>query len=202
MDGVGVYPAMWWKARPDLSCEYASPAWLDFTGCTADEALGNGWTRGVHPEDLARWLDTVIRAFDAHCPFEIQFRQRRRDGQYRWVLERAVPRYDPDGRFAGYTGMSVDIDDLKRTQLALARALQIAGLPQRFFSGGRMNWDRIEGNWKQLKGELKQRWGKLTDDEFDQMAGSKDKLVGKIQERYGCARDDAERQVNDWNPKL
>jgi len=61
-----------------------------------------------------------------------------------------------------------------------------------------MNWDTIKGNWKQMKGSMKQQWGKLTDDEFDQMEGSRDKLVGKIQERYGCARDEAEKQVNDW----
>jgi uncharacterized protein YjbJ (UPF0337 family) len=61
-----------------------------------------------------------------------------------------------------------------------------------------MNWDRIEGNWKQFKGHVKEKWGKLTDDEFDQMAGQRDKLVGKIQERYGITKDEAERQVNDW----
>jgi uncharacterized protein YjbJ (UPF0337 family) len=61
-----------------------------------------------------------------------------------------------------------------------------------------MNWDRIQGNWKQMKGALKTKWGKLTDDEFDQLAGHKDKLVGKIQERYGIERDEAERQVNEW----
>src|SRR5436853_969308 len=66
-------------------------------------------------------------------------------------------------------------------------------------TGGReMNWDRIAGNWKQMKGALKERWGKLTDDEFDQMGGKRDQLVGKIQDRYGCARDEAESQVREW----
>ena len=64
-----------------------------------------------------------------------------------------------------------------------------------------MNWDRIQGNWKQMKGTVKQKWGKLTDDDFDQMAGERDKLVGKIQERYGCAKDEAERQVKDWETR-
>ena len=64
-----------------------------------------------------------------------------------------------------------------------------------------MNWDRIGGNWKQMKGALKERWGKLTDDEFDQMAGQRDKLVGKIQERYGCAKDEAETQVREWESR-
>ena len=64
-----------------------------------------------------------------------------------------------------------------------------------------MNWDRIAGNWKQMKGALKTRWGKLTDDEVDQMAGHRDQLVGKIQERYGCAKDEAEKQVSEWETR-
>jgi len=61
-----------------------------------------------------------------------------------------------------------------------------------------VNWDRIQGNWKQMKGALRTKWGKLTDDEFEQLAGHRDKLVGKIQERYGVQKDEAERQVNEW----
>ncbi len=64
-----------------------------------------------------------------------------------------------------------------------------------------MNWDRVEGNWKQLKGNARTAWGKITDDEFEQMAGRRDALVGKIQERYGIAKDEAERQVDDWYNK-
>lgn len=58
-----------------------------------------------------------------------------------------------------------------------------------------MNSDILEGKWKQLRGDMKQWWGKLTDDDFDQIAGQKDKLIGKVQERYGYARDRAEREV-------
>lgn len=61
-----------------------------------------------------------------------------------------------------------------------------------------MNWDRIEGRWKQMKGTVKEKWGKLTDDEFDQIAGNKDKLVGKIQERYGVSKDKAQDEVDQW----
>jgi len=62
-----------------------------------------------------------------------------------------------------------------------------------------MNWDTIQGQWKQLRGNAKEQWGKLTDDELDQMDGKRDQLVGKIQERYGIAKDEAERQVDDWS---
>ena len=58
-------PAILWTARPDLSCESVSPAWCEFTGRRAEQALGEGWSRCLHPEDLARWLDAAVRAFDA-----------------------------------------------------------------------------------------------------------------------------------------
>ena len=61
-----------------------------------------------------------------------------------------------------------------------------------------MNWDRIYGKWKQMKGALRERWGKLNEDELEQMAGRRERLVGKIQERYGCARDEADKQVKEW----
>jgi uncharacterized protein YjbJ (UPF0337 family) len=64
-----------------------------------------------------------------------------------------------------------------------------------------MNRDRMEGNWKQLKGKVREQWGKLTDDEIDQIAGKRDQLIGRIQESYGIARDEAERQVADWESR-
>lgn len=115
---------MHWSVRPDLSCDYLSPAWLDFTGSTLDQALGDGWSRGVHPEDLTRWLDRCLRAFDEREPFEIEYRLRRRDGEYRWVLDRAAPRYAREGTFLGYVGCCIDIDDRKRAEDELARSLE------------------------------------------------------------------------------
>jgi PAS domain S-box-containing protein len=107
-----------------MACEYLSREWLRFTGLSPEQALGDGWTRGVHPEDLARWLDTCVRAFDAREPFCIEYRLRRHDGDYRWVLDRGVPRYAPDGLFIGFAGTCVDIDDRKRCEQELGRALE------------------------------------------------------------------------------
>jgi PAS domain S-box-containing protein len=117
-------PVMLWRARPDLSCEYLSRQWLDFTGCSPEQALGDGWSRGVHPEDLARWLDTCVRSFDAREPFEIEYRLRRRDGEYRWVLDRGQPRYAKDGLFLGFVGTCTEIDERKRAEHELARSLE------------------------------------------------------------------------------
>jgi PAS domain S-box-containing protein len=116
-------PVMLWRARPDLSCEYLSPEWLEFTGYTGEQALGDGWSRGVHPEDLARWLDTCLRAFDAREPFEVEYRLRRRDGEYRWILDRGRPRF-ADGLFAGFAGACIDIHERKCAEQELARVLE------------------------------------------------------------------------------
>lgn len=64
-----------------------------------------------------------------------------------------------------------------------------------------MNEQRIEGNWKQFKGKMLEQWGKLTDDDFDQMAGRREQFVGKLQERMGLAREAAERQLKDWESR-
>jgi two-component system, LuxR family, sensor kinase FixL len=117
-------PTMTWRARPDLSCEFASPAWLEYTGCTLEQALGEGWTRAVHPDDLTRWRDTCRRAADQRMPFEIEYRLRRRDGEYRWVLDRAAPQY-ADQDFLGYAGACTDIEDLLAT---VARLVQPVGM--------------------------------------------------------------------------
>ena len=120
--------SMTWRARPDLWCEFASPAWLEYTGCTLEQALGEGWTRAVHPDDLPRWRQTCRRAAQERRPFEVEYRLRRRDGEYRWVLDRAAPRYgdsdaESDG-FLGYAGACTDIEDLLAT---VARLVQPVG---------------------------------------------------------------------------
>ncbi|HET7364652.1 MAG TPA: PAS domain-containing protein [Burkholderiales bacterium] len=116
-------PVMLWRARPDMACEFANRAWLAFTGYRGEDAQGHGWSRVVHPEDLARWLDTCVRAFDARAPYEIEYRMRRHDGAYRWVLERGAPR-EADGAFAGYLGLCIDIEERKRSAAATAGALE------------------------------------------------------------------------------
>lgn len=61
-----------------------------------------------------------------------------------------------------------------------------------------MNWDQVEGKWKQVRGSAKQQWGKLTDNDLEQIAGMRDKLVGKLQERYGIAQEEAQKNADEW----
>jgi uncharacterized protein YjbJ (UPF0337 family) len=64
--------------------------------------------------------------------------------------------------------------------------------------GKEMDWNIIEGKWKELKGRAREQWGKLTDDELEEIGGKKDRLVGKLQQKYGYASDEADRQANEW----
>ena len=64
-----------------------------------------------------------------------------------------------------------------------------------------MNWNIIEGNWKQFSGTVQESWGKLTDDDLDEIQGKRDRLIGKIQEQYGYAEDEAEKQVAEWETR-
>ncbi|MEQ8284560.1 CsbD family protein [Thalassospira sp.] len=65
-----------------------------------------------------------------------------------------------------------------------------------------MNWDQIAGRWKQITGDVKSEWGRLTDDEVDQVEGKQEKLVGLVQEKYGIEREEAERQVSAWFDRM
>jgi signal transduction histidine kinase/ActR/RegA family two-component response regulator len=81
-----------------------------------EQEQGDGWAEGVHPDDLDRCFATYSSSFDARQNFQMEYRLRRADGEYRWVLENGVPRLSPSGVFAGYIGSAIDITNLKRTQ--------------------------------------------------------------------------------------
>jgi PAS domain S-box-containing protein len=100
----------------DKSCTFLNKTWLEFTGRTLEEAHGNCWPEAVHPEDLERCGSRFTAAFDARQSIDIEYRLRRADGDYRWVLDRSVPRFTPDGAFAGFIGSCIDITDLKQNQ--------------------------------------------------------------------------------------
>src|SRR5438034_7446922 len=107
-------PVMIWLSGPDKLCTFFNKGWLDFTGRKLEQELGNGWTEGVHREDFDRCHDIYGDSFDAHQPFTMEYRLRRSDGEYRWVLDTGTPRFAPNGAFLGYIGSCIDITERKR----------------------------------------------------------------------------------------
>ena len=112
-------PVLIWMSGLDKLCTFFNKCWFEFTGRSPEQEMGNGWADGVHPEDLDRCFDIYTEAFDARKPFVMQYRLRRNDGDYRWISDNGVPRYDADGTFTGYIGSCVDVTDLLRQQKAL-----------------------------------------------------------------------------------
>lgn len=110
---------MIWMSGPDKLCNYFNQPWLEFTGRAIEAELGNGWVDRVHPEDLNRCMLTHTESFDQREPFRMEYRLKRKDGNYRWVLDIGVPRYGPNGSFAGYIGSCIEVTERKLAEEAL-----------------------------------------------------------------------------------
>ena len=119
-------PVMMWMAGPDAGCTYFNRGWLEFTGRRVEEEVGDGWAEGVHLDDRAVCQASYLRAFNAREPFTLEYRLRRFDGQYRWLLDHGVPRFSRGG-FSGYVGTCIDVTELRATQRALLEAASLRG---------------------------------------------------------------------------
>jgi PAS domain S-box-containing protein len=113
-------PVMIWMSGVDKHCDYFNRPWLEFTGRSLEAELGDGWVEGVHHEDRKLCINTYSQAFDRREPFRMDYRLRRFDGEYRWVLDSGVPRFARDGFFAGYIGSAIDVTDRRLAHEALS----------------------------------------------------------------------------------
>jgi PAS domain S-box-containing protein len=115
---------MIWVSGTNKSCVWFNRPWLNFTGRSMNEELGDGWAQGVHAEDLSQCLQDYVTRFDAREDFRLIYRLRRHDGEYRWIDDTGIPRFARDGAFLGYIGSCVDIDEQRKIQIELQRRLQ------------------------------------------------------------------------------
>jgi PAS domain S-box-containing protein len=134
-------PVLIWVAGVDKLCTFFNKPWLDFTGRSTEQELGNGWAEGVHRDDLQNCLQVYTSAFDVRQPFVMQYRLRRNDGEYRWISDQGVPRYDEQGKFAGYIGSCVDVTELMTKDEALRQSEERMRLAAAAVNLGIWEWD-------------------------------------------------------------
>jgi PAS domain S-box-containing protein len=118
-------PVLIWMSGTDMLCNYFNKKWLEFTGRTIEEELGNGWADGVHANDMDRCLEIYRSNFEKHSEFEMEYQLRRADGEYRWILDKGVPRHTAEGEFVGYIGTCLDITERKLNGERLAQLATI-----------------------------------------------------------------------------
>lgn len=106
-------PVLIWTATADGQRDYFNPRWLAFTGKAQADELGEQWLADLHPDDRARVRTQWARAVAAGTPYQVEYRLRRHDGQYRWILSRAHPRRDADGQLTMWVGGATEIHDQK-----------------------------------------------------------------------------------------
>ena len=112
-------PVLIWMSGTDKLCTFFNQGWLTFTGRSMEQELGEGWIIGVHPDDVQRCIRTYSASFDARAPFEMEYRLRRFDGEFRWIVDYGTPRFEIDGSFCGYIGSAVDITERKSSEESL-----------------------------------------------------------------------------------
>jgi len=103
---------------------FFNKAWLDFSGRLTEEELGTGWIAGIHPDDVDTVMFRYGAAFEAREPFTIDYRARRHDGEYRWIINHGVPRFTAQDEFLGYVGSCLDITERKNDEAELQQSRQ------------------------------------------------------------------------------
>ena len=120
--------ALIWTSGIDKKRDYFNQPWLNFTGRTLEQEIGDGWTASVHPDDLAHCIEVYTGAFDHRERFSMNYRLRYCSGEYRWIQDDGTPRYDSTGNFIGYIGYCLDITERKRIEEELLRAHKLESL--------------------------------------------------------------------------
>jgi diguanylate cyclase (GGDEF)-like protein/PAS domain S-box-containing protein len=178
--------ALVWMAGTDRLCHYFNKVWLDFTGRSAELEMGNGWAQGVHPDDLQRCLDSYVRAFDARKEFSMDYRLRRFDGEFRWLTDHGVPRYDDQGSFVGYIGTCIDITERKQMEASLRLTASVFAHAHKGISIADADGNIVDVN-----------------QEFSRITGySRDDVIGRNSRILKSGRQSKEFYVEMWRELL
>lgn len=121
-------PVLIWLSDATQRRTWFNRPWLEFVGRSMQEVLGFGWKPSIHPDDVDTYMKVYEAAFEARREFQISYRLRRHDGEYRWVLNHATPMFESDGGFTGFVGSCVDVTELEEARRVLQE--QAAGLEQ------------------------------------------------------------------------
>jgi PAS domain S-box-containing protein len=115
-------PVLLWMADVNGECSFFNQRWFEFTGHDSEDAIENIWIESLHPDDRAAAVEIYLSAFNQRIDFKMEYRLKRADGQYRWVVDTGIPRFFSDGSFAGYIGSCADIHDRKQAEQALSES--------------------------------------------------------------------------------
>ena len=138
-------PVLIWMSDVTGGCTYFNRPWLEFTGRSLAEELGDGWTEGVHPDDRAACLARYREAFERRESFQMEYRLRRRDGEYRWIFDSGCPRHAADGEFEGFIGTCIDLTEHRRSEAAGREAARRLALALESGQLGVWDWDERAG---------------------------------------------------------
>jgi PAS domain S-box-containing protein len=185
-------PVMLWTARPDTTLDYLNQNCIEFTGLPIEKLRDEGWLDAVHPDDRDYCTGIYGPAIEARKPFRFEYRVRRADGVYRWLLASGVPKYGPDGSYAGYVGCDIDIterrnaEDLMRESRA---ALEVSHREVQQLAGRLLTAHEDERRHlaRELHDDLTQRLARLAID-AGRMEGAADAPEGVRPLREGLVR--------------
>ncbi|HMB29447.1 MAG TPA: PAS domain S-box protein, partial [Blastocatellia bacterium] len=137
-------PVMVWVTEADATCSYLSQSWYEFTGQTPDTGSGFGWLNATHPDDRESAEQAYLAASEKREAVRLEYRLRRKDGEYRWAIDSAAPRFGSDGEFLGYIGSVMDITDRKRNEELLRIANERSELAESASNGFIYDWSLHE----------------------------------------------------------
>ena len=126
-DVIDTIPIITWSMLPNGANDFTSRYWLEYTGVSTEDSLGDGWRTAFHPADIAEHVEKWAASLATGKPFENEARVQRVDGDYRWFLHRGVPLRDVNGTILKWYGTAIDIEDRKRAEEERLRLRQLEG---------------------------------------------------------------------------